>query len=69
MEKIRSGSLYDIAEVLRDLYSRGVGRELSFGEKEMLERAKERLVNEISAAKSKEKSDIVSEIDSVLLSH
>ncbi|NRA67079.1 MAG: CarD family transcriptional regulator [Pseudobacteriovorax sp.] len=51
-EKINSGSIFDIAEVYRDLHNKDDGKELSFGEKEMLEKAKLRLVSEIAAARS-----------------
>ena len=67
LEKIRSGSLYEIAEVLRDLNSRKIGRELSFGEKEMMERARERLINEISAAKALEREEIGEQLDHMLV--
>lgn len=67
-EKIRSGSLCEIAEVLRDLscLKSKTGKELSFGEKEMLEKARERIVDEISAAKSLDISELRSELDSML---
>lgn len=51
LEKIKSGNLIEIAEVLRDLSRLSSSKELSFGEKEMLEKARTRLINEISAAK------------------
>ena len=51
-EKINSGSIYEIAEVYKDLNNRDDGKELSFGEKEMLEKARARLISEIAAAKS-----------------
>ena len=40
MEKIKTGSVFEIAEVLRDLYVLKVDKELSFGEKKMLDTAK-----------------------------
>lgn len=57
-EKINSGSIFDIAEVYRDLYNKDDGKELSFGEKEMLEKAKLRLVSEIAAARSVSEQEI-----------
>lgn len=51
MEKIKTGSLYEIAEVLRDLYLLKHEKELSFGERKMLDTAKSLIVKEISIAK------------------
>ena len=54
MEKIKTGSVYEIAEVLRDLFLLKVDKELSFGEKQMLAKARNLLMNELSLAKDKE---------------
>jgi CarD family transcriptional regulator len=50
MEKIKTGSIYDIAEVLRDLYRLKTDKDLSFGERKMLDTAKSLLVKELSLA-------------------
>jgi CarD family transcriptional regulator len=50
MEKIKTGSIYEIAEVLRDLYWIKTEKELSFGEKNMLENARKLLIKELSLA-------------------
>ncbi|MGE0174101.1 MAG: CarD family transcriptional regulator [Oligoflexales bacterium] len=68
-EKIKSGSLYEMAEVLRDLSRLKSEKELSFGEKEMLEKAKERLVDEISAATASECSRVEEQLNQILLPH
>lgn len=68
-EKIKTGSLFEIAEVLRDLSRMKESKELSFGEKEMLEKARARLVNEISAARSVGEQDVELELDQILLPH
>ena len=57
MEKIKSGSAYEIAEVLRDLNILKRGKELSFGERKMYDTAKNLLVNEISISRKLEKKD------------
>lgn len=49
-DKINTGSVFEIAEVLRDLYLLKVDKELSFGEKKMLEKAKNYLVKELNLA-------------------
>ena len=51
MEKIKSGSAFEIAEVLRDLNILKRGKELSFGERKMYDTAKNLLVNEISTSR------------------
>ena len=50
MDKIKTGSVYEIAEVLRDLYFLKVDKELSFGERKMLATARELLLKELSLA-------------------
>ena len=50
MEKIKTGSVYEIAEVLRDLYRLKTDKDLSFGERKMLDTAKSLLVKELSLA-------------------
>jgi len=49
-ERIRSGSLYEVALVLRKLVLLQKDRNLSFGEKKMLETVRQLLVSEISHA-------------------
>lgn len=50
MEKIKTGSVYEIAEVLRDLFVLKVDKELSFGERKMLDTARGLLLKELSLA-------------------
>jgi len=50
MEKIKTGSVYEIAEVLRDLYLLQEDKALSFGEKKMMDTAQNLLIKEISIA-------------------
>jgi CarD family transcriptional regulator len=55
MEKIKTGSVFEIAEVLRDLQRLKGDKELSFGERKMLDTARTLLIKEIAVAtKSKE---------------
>ena len=65
-QKIRTGSLYEIAEVLRDLTVLSVDKELSFGEKQMLEKAQSRLVSEIAIAKSRTHEKVMVELQEIL---
>ena len=50
MEKIKTGSVYEIARVLRDLYILQEDKALSFGEKKMMDTALNLLIKEISIA-------------------
>ena len=63
MEKIKTGSLLQIASVLRDLCILRSGKELSYGEKNMLETARGLLVQELALAKDQSEEDIAREID------
>jgi CarD family transcriptional regulator len=54
MEKIKTGSVFEIAEVLRDLFLLKVDKELSFGERKMLDTARGLLLKELSLATSRE---------------
>ena len=51
MEKIKTGSVFEIAEVLRDLTLLKNGKELSFGERKMLDTARNLLIKELSIAR------------------
>ena len=52
MEKIKSGSLFEVAEVFRDLYRLKGLKPLSFGERRMLDTAKGLIVQELSVARA-----------------
>ncbi len=51
MEKIKTGSLFDVAEVYRDLYRLKSTKTLSFGERRMLDTAKNLIVKELAVAR------------------
>ncbi|NVB79306.1 MAG: CarD family transcriptional regulator [Kofleriaceae bacterium] len=65
MEKIKTGSVFEIAEVLRDLCVLRTTKELSFGERKMLETARGLLVKELALAKGVGDDKIASEIDQI----
>ena len=65
MEKIKTGSVYDVAEVLRDLYLLKEDKELSFGERKMLDTAQSLLLTELSIAKKTDENAIMSEIKAI----
>jgi CarD family transcriptional regulator len=68
-DKLRTGSVGDIAEVLRDLCSLRGDKDLSYGEKKMLDKALSMLVSEISAAAGRDTSDVEGELGQMLMPH
>jgi len=64
MEKIKSGSAFEVAEVYRDLTTIKQDKELSFGERKMLDTARSLLVKEISLAKNMKEEDVERDIRS-----
>jgi len=66
MDKIKSGSVFEVAEVYRDLSTIKQGKELSFGERKMLDTARSLLVKEISLAKNMKEEDVERDIQSKL---
>lgn len=65
MEKIKTGSVYEIAEVLRDLFLLKVDKELSFGERKMLDTARNLLLSELSLATSREELSAQDEVKAI----
>lgn len=68
-EKIRTGSVYEIAEVLRNLFILKANKELSFGERKMLDNAKQLLVRELSLAKKQDSQSIEIELNAIFEVH
>lgn len=66
MERIKTGCVLEIASVFRDLYLLKYCKELSFGERKMLETAKNLLVKELSIAKNIAESKIEEELNCLL---
>jgi CarD family transcriptional regulator len=66
MEKIKTGSLFQVAEVLRDLTLLKMDKDLSFGERKMLDTAKNLLIKELSIAKNKDEFEIEADIQQLL---
>jgi CarD family transcriptional regulator len=65
MEKIKTGSLFDVAEVFRDLFRLKLTKDLSFGERKLYDTAQVLLVKELSKAKKTDEKTIISEIESL----
>lgn len=67
MDKIKTGSLYDVAEVFRDLFLLKLTKDLSFGERKLYDTAQVLLVRELSTAKNTDEDTIISEIESLFV--
>ncbi len=66
-EKLRSGDIYQVAEVVRNLSIRDSDKGLSAGERRMLAKAKEILLSELSVAVSKDEQQTEELIEQVLV--
>jgi CarD family transcriptional regulator len=65
MEKIKSGSLFEVAEVFRDLYRLKGLKPLSFGERRMLDTARGLIVQELSIAQAADMNKVERELDQI----
>ncbi len=65
MEKIKTGSVFEVAEVLRDLYLLKTDKDLSFCELKLLDTARGLLVKEVSVAKSCEETQVEDEFKAI----
>ncbi len=66
MEKVKSGSLFEIAEVLRDLHQLRKQKTLSFGERRMMDTARGLLIQELSASRLVDATTAGTELDGAL---
>ena len=66
MEMLKSGSPFQVAKVLRDLYRLKSDKELSFGERRLLEQARNLLVTELALARRCKERRVEADIDSIL---
>ena len=65
VDKIQTGSPFEIAEVLRDLNLLKAYKTLSFGEKKMLDNAKRLLIQELAIAKDATEEAISDELEHI----
>jgi CarD family transcriptional regulator len=68
LEKLSSGDVNKVTEVVRDLWRRDRGKGLSAGEKRMLSKAKQILVSEIALAEGTNEDKAEAILDEVLAS-
>ena len=65
MDRLKTGSAYEVATVLRDLFLLRGGKELSFGERRMMDIAKGLLVKELSVAQSLPEEKVENNIEAI----
>lgn len=66
MEKIKTGDIYEVAEVVRNLTIRDNEKGLSTGEKKMLNNSRQILVSELVLAKDMEREEVEELIDNLI---
>lgn len=62
-EMIKSGSPHEVAKVLRDMYRLKFDKDLSFGERRLLDQAKSLLMKELAAAKGVAEPVLQAQVD------
>ena len=65
-DKMRSGSIYEVADVLKSLTFLAKSKSLSFREKRMLDRAKFLIISEVSEVMREPAASIEGQVDSAL---
>ena len=66
LEKLASGDVVKVSEVVRDLWRRDQVRGLSAGEKRMLAKARQILISELALARKTDEEKASAELDKVL---
>ncbi len=61
-EMMKSGSPHEVAKVLRDMFRLKFDKDLSFGERRLLDQAKSLLMKELAAAKKISEADLMTEV-------
>ncbi len=65
-EKMRTGSIFQVAEVLRNLVYLSAKKSLSFREKRMLDRAKQLIISEVATVRGTNEKKVEDQIDKAL---
>lgn len=64
-DKLKTGDLIEVAEVLRDLYQISTAKELSYGEKKVLEQARKLLVTEVALAEGAKEDQVTKRLENI----
>ena len=63
MDKIKTGSAFEVAAVLRDLFLLRSDKELSYGERKMMDTAMSLLAKEISLVRQVDEAEVAAQIE------
>jgi CarD family transcriptional regulator len=66
MDKMKSGDIYELADVVRNLMIRDRSKGLSTGERKMLDQAKQILISELALVKEMESKDVFTMLDGLV---
>lgn len=66
MEKIKTGDIYEVAGVVRNLAARDRERGLSTGERKMIENARQILISELVLAQDMEEEEVEAQLSEIL---
>ncbi|PLX88780.1 MAG: CarD family transcriptional regulator [Desulfuromonas sp.] len=64
-DKLKTGDLLEVADVLRELYQIKTEKELSYGEKKVLDQARRLLVTEVALAEGKKEDMIAARVEEI----
>lgn len=67
MEKIKTGDINEVAEVVRNLAIRDRDKGLSTGERKMLDNARQILISELVLAQGRTEDEVTADIDAVFV--
>ena len=66
MDKLKTGDIYEVADIVRNLSFKQKDKGLSTGEKKMLLNAKQILVSELVLVESRDKQEVEEEVENVI---
>ncbi|MDR1394663.1 MAG: CarD family transcriptional regulator, partial [Deltaproteobacteria bacterium] len=64
LDKLKTGAIFDVCDVIRELMTMRGSKELSFGERKLLDTARSLLIKEISMVTRREEERVGQELDS-----
>ncbi|HSR51518.1 MAG TPA: CarD family transcriptional regulator [Acidobacteriota bacterium] len=67
VEKMMTGSIFDVAQVLKNLHYLSLQKPLSFREKKMYDRARQLVISEISTVREKEDEQVDERMEKILV--
>lgn len=66
VEKMKSGDLTEVAQVLRDLHLTSADKQLSYGERRVFESARQLLIQELAVAQGVDEEAVAEQLDELL---